>query len=91
MNQQEYARLATLAEQRRRIASEHEPAGPDQVLETAAQLAREQGAERVWIVDASGNRQRGAARRVELDRFLAVCPSLAEGRRVLDAFLRKPT
>jgi len=78
INQQEYARLAALSNRVMRIASERESGRPDQILETAAQLARDQGAEGAWIVDPNG-RPRIQARQLELDGSSAFARSLPQG------------
>jgi PAS domain S-box-containing protein len=50
----EYIRLATLAKRVATEASAKSPANRDAMIETAARLAAQQGAEGVWIIDAAG-------------------------------------
>jgi PAS domain S-box-containing protein len=66
MNQRGYNRLAALAARVAREASETESNQPDRILETAARLAAEQGAEGVWILGANREEQT-TAERVQLD------------------------
>jgi PAS domain S-box-containing protein len=66
MGQEKYARVAALAARAVQTASGREAGGPDDVLEAAAQLVREQGTEEVWTLDAGGN-ARGPAQRLLLE------------------------
>ena len=80
MNQRGYDRLAALAARVAREASERESNQPDRILETAARLAAEQGAEGVWILGADG-RAPTSVERVQLDgssAFAQGLPSRAE-------------
>ena len=78
MSQQGYARLAALAVRVTQAASERESNRPDQALETAAQLAREQGTEGVWTLDADG-RARAPAQRLQLDGSSPFAQGLPKG------------
>ena len=80
MNQLEYARLAALAARAAQAASEGDPGNPDRMLETAARLATDQGADGVWTVAADGTTQ-AAVKPLDLDRsskFAQELPSGAE-------------
>jgi PAS domain S-box-containing protein len=90
MNQQDYARMAALAERVAQDAAAQEPDRPDRALEAAAQLARGHGIDGVWTLDAQGNAP-GNAQRIEVDRsspFGQRMPSEAEIWTLsLDAYL----
>ena len=80
MNQPGYARLTALAARVARAASEVKTDSPERVLENAARLASEQGAEGVWALDADG-RARASVQRLQLDassQFAQGLPSGAE-------------
>jgi two-component system, NtrC family, nitrogen regulation sensor histidine kinase NtrY len=78
MSQQGYARMAALAERVANLAAEREAKRPAQILETAAALAREQGAEAVWILDAD-EKTRVPAQRLQLDASSAFAQGLPPG------------
>jgi len=94
MSQQGYARLSALAARVAQAASELESNRPDRVLETAARLAAEQGAEGVWTLDATGRAQ-PSAERMQLDASSTFAQGLPSGAELWtslsDAFLAART
>jgi len=78
MNQPGYARLTALAARVTRAASEHTTDSPEFMLENAARLATEQGAEGVWTLDANGT-ARGGAKRIQLDSSSPFAQGLPKG------------
>ncbi len=80
INQQEHARLAWLAGRISGAVSAAQNPTPAAALDFAAQVAAQQGAEGVWIIDEHGN-IRGNARRIATDPsgpFARVIPEKAE-------------
>jgi PAS domain S-box-containing protein len=89
VNQQQYARLAALAARATRAALQ-EVSRPEELLETAARLAMNQGAEAVWTTGADGAPQ-PSARRLEIDPSTPLAQGLPAGAELWawsrDAFL----
>ena len=78
MNQQGYARLTALAARAARAASERPKDPPQTVLENAARIAAEQGAEGVWTLDGNGA-GKGSASQMPLDSSSALAQGLLTG------------
>lgn len=79
MNQQGYARLAALAARVTSAAQDGTSDAPEQLLDNAARLAAEQGAEGVWTLDAAGNLRDGEASQMELDASTPLAQGLPAG------------
>jgi two-component system, NtrC family, nitrogen regulation sensor histidine kinase NtrY len=91
MNQQGYARLTALATRVTRAAQDGQTDSPEQLLDNAARLAAEQGAEGVWTLDAAGQPRGGNASRMQLDASSPLAQGLPNGAELWssrsDAFL----
>jgi PAS domain S-box-containing protein len=92
MNQLGYSRLTALATRVNNAAQDGKTDSPDQLLDNAARLASEQGAEGVWKLDASGSpRGGGGNARLQLDPSSPLAQGLPRGAELWtsasDAFL----
>jgi two-component system nitrogen regulation sensor histidine kinase NtrY len=81
MNRPEVDRLTALATRVTRAASESTTDSPDAVLQNAARLAADQGAEGVWTIDSAGNAQ-GGAQHVQLEPSSPFAQGLPRGAEV---------